>query len=83
MGRRELRTGDLIVVRQDCKSIPMYAESNNLDNIVGCFVFGIYMGRVSLTNRHDKRQKRSRSFVLDSASGVFGWLHSKWVGKLR
>ena len=86
MGRRALRTGDLVVPNTTGQLITMYATAGGGDT-VGLFSFGLYMGTVrtplSTNRRTGLNETVDSAFVLDSSSMKYGWVQLKWLKRVE
>ena len=71
MGRRALRTGDLV----RCKNYPlvMHFEPTTFAVLQERFTFGLYLG--GLITNGNLGVHVSWALVLDSQSNRFGWVH--------
>jgi len=85
MGRRTLRTGDLVVPNTMGRLLTMYDKAGGGDT-VGLFSFGLYLGgelTPASTNKTTKKHETiSSALVLDSKSMKYGWVPRKFLKRV-
>ncbi len=85
MGRRALRTGDLVVPNLLGRIVTMYATAGGGDT-VGLFSFGLYLGTVrtplSTNKRTGSNETIDSAFVFDSETMKYGWVQLRWLKRV-
>lgn len=82
MGRRALRTGDLVVPNTSGQLLTMYDRAGGGEPI-GLFSFGLYLGGeltpASTNKRSNSHETISSALVLDSKSMKYGWVPRRFL----
>lgn len=88
MGRKAIRTGDLVVSRTNHLVLWRFAEGNQLyvDSIVDDFTMGLVIGthRVTYYARqfNDRPRTKTMVLVLDSQTQKYGWANITWIKRV-
>ena len=86
MGRRALRTGDLVCVKDkkfvSDPGLGLFLTPDYTWVTEGSFIFGLYLGGSLIVNEQGKRTS-SWAYVLDSQTMKFGWVVRSYLKRIE